>query len=349
MTSKPLGWPRDALMASLGVLLDTGVIRATLNGSDATTADVLKQTRLGNVQLRREITVLKPAEKIQARQVLINLGFPTDNDGLVSAAEQAVKLLVDRVRGVSGPAPLPDITVPGSIQVIVSTSGNDRVHALLAAKDDLASLNDQLGDLERRFKSRTPSLALARSLASSTAGLEPASAARERLDVLAASRDLLAEVDPVAPIVKELAEALRDAIHEAAVAWRDARATAVAGLEQQPAWTALDDAQREALLIEHHLGTEADPNLADAAAVLMAAQVRPLQGWTAELDAIPQRASRALEAAIQLTIPAAKMTTVRVSTASLSSADEVERYIEALRVQLLDALNSGNDTVMVKG
>ena len=91
VTSKPLGWPRDALMASLGVLLDTGVIRATLNGSDATTADVLKQTRLGNVHLRREITVLKPAEKIQARQLLSNLGFPTGNDGLVSAAEQAVK------------------------------------------------------------------------------------------------------------------------------------------------------------------------------------------------------------------------------------------------------------------
>lgn len=48
--SKPLGWPRDALIAALGVLLDTGIIRAMLNGSDATTADVLKQTRLGNVQ-----------------------------------------------------------------------------------------------------------------------------------------------------------------------------------------------------------------------------------------------------------------------------------------------------------
>lgn len=149
--------------------------------------------------------------------------------------------------------------------------------------------------------------------------------------------------------MKELAEALRDAIHEAAVALRDARATAVAGLEQQPAWTALDEAQREALLTEHHLGIEAEPNLADAAAVLSAAQTRPLQGWTAELDAIPQRASRALEAAIQLTTPAAKTATVRVSAASLSSADEVERYIAALRMQLLDALNSGSDTVVVKG
>lgn len=348
VTSKPLGWPRDALMASLGVLLDTGVIRATLNGSDATTADVLKQTRLGNVQLRREVTVLKPAEKIQARQLLSTLGFPTDNDGLVSAVEQAVKSLVDRAKAVSGPAPLADITVPGNIQVVVNTSGNDRVHALLAAKSDLATFNDRLGDLERRLKSRTASLELARSLARSAEGLESASAARDRLDALAASRDLLADADPVAPIVKDLADALRDAIHGAAVALRDARAVAVASLGHQPAWTALDETQRAALLTEHHLGTEQEPDLADPSAVLAAAQARPLQGWTAELDAIPQRASRALEAAIQLTTPAAKTTTVRVSTASLSNADEVERYLESLRAQLLDAL-SNNDTVVVKG
>ncbi|MEV8369368.1 BREX system P-loop protein BrxC [Microbacterium sp. NPDC064584] len=349
VTSKPLGWPRDALMASLGVLLDTGVIRATLNGSDATTADVLKQTRLGNVQLRREVTVLKPAEKIQARQMLSDLGFPTDNEGLVSAVEQAVKSLVYRAKGVSGPAPLPDITVPGNIQVIVTASGNDRVHALLAAKSDLMSFNDRLEDLERRLKSRTPSLELARSLATSTAGLAPASVARDRLDALAASRDLLADADPVAPIVKDLADALRDAIHDAAVALSDARARAVASLQQQPAWMVLNEAQRESLFTEHHLGTEAEPNLADPSAVLAAAQARPLQGWTAELDAIPQRASRVLESAIQLTTPAAKTTTVRVSTASLSNADDVERYIDDLRDQLLDALNSGNDTVVVRG
>lgn len=153
--SKPLGWPRDALMAAIGVLLDTGVIRATLNGSDATTTDVLKQTRLGNVQLRREATVLKPAEKIQARQVLSSVGYPTDNDGLVSAAEQAVKSLVQRTKEVSGPAPLPDIIFPSNIQVIVSSSGNDRVHALLDAKDELTSFNDKLEEYEQRRKNRT--------------------------------------------------------------------------------------------------------------------------------------------------------------------------------------------------
>lgn len=349
VTSRPLGWPRDVLMASLGVLLETGVIRATLNGSEATTADVLKQTRLGNVTLRREATVLKPAEKIHARQVLSSLGFPTDNDRLPSTVEQAVKSLVDRAEDVSGPPPFPDIVVPDSIQAIVSVSGNDRVHALLTAKADLTSFHDELGDLENRVKDRKPLLGVARSLASSAAGLETASVACKRLDALATSRDLLAEADPVAPIVNELADALRNAIHEAAVALSDARTAAVASLEQQPAWNVLGDAQREMLLTEHCLRAEPEPNLADADAVLAAVQFRPLQGWIAEQDAIPQRTWRALEAAIQLVTPASKTTAVRVSTANLSNADEVERYIEDLRVKLLDALDNGNSTVVVRG
>ena len=348
VTSKPMGWPRDALMAALGVLLDTGVIRATLNGSDATTADVLKQTRLGSVQLRREVTVLKPAEKLQARQLLNTLGFPTDNDGLVPAVEQAVKSLIQRAKDVSGPAPLPDISLPSNIQVILSSLGNDRVHALLAAKDDLASFGDKLAEYERRRKNRTPSLELARSLATSSAGLLSASAVRDRLDALVASRDLLADADPVAPIVRDLADALRDAIHTAAVALVAARKKAVEGLEQQSAWKAVEHTQRIEILAANHLTEEPEPNLADPVAVLAAAQARPLQGWTAELDAIPQRASRALEAALRLAAPAATAATVTVATASLSSTEEVERYVGDLRAQLLDALSS-NATVVVKG
>ncbi|MCH8564627.1 BREX system P-loop protein BrxC [Nesterenkonia sp. LB17] len=348
VTSKPLGWPRDALMAAIGVLLHTGVIRATLNGSDAAMTDVLKQTRLGNVQLRREATFLKPAEKIQARQVLSMLGFPTNNDGLVSAAEQAVKSLVQRTKDVSGPAPLPEIRFPDNIQVIVSSSGNDRIHALLDAKDELTSFNDKLSEYERRRKSRSPSLELARSLATSSAGLETAAAARDRLDTLLASRDLLADADPVAPIVKDLAGALRDAIYSAAGTLRETRKQAAESLKAQSAWKALEPKQRAALLADYHFAAEPEPNLADPLAVLATAQARPLQGWTAELDAIPQRASRALEAALRLTTPAATTVTVTVSTESLSSSGEVERYIEKLRTQLLEALRS-NDTVVVKG
>ena len=154
--SAPFGWPREALMASIGVLIDTGLIRATVNGSDASTSQVLSQTRLGTVHLRRESTVLKTSEKIAARSLLNKLGVPADNDTLVAAAAQAVTQLSQRAAATSGPAPLPDIACPTSIEVVLTTSGNDRVHALLAAKDEITEFSERLETLERR---RAPRLA----------------------------------------------------------------------------------------------------------------------------------------------------------------------------------------------
>lgn len=348
VTSKPLGWPKDALRAALGVLLDLGVVRATLNGSDATTADVLKQTRLGSVQLRRESTVIKAVEKIRAKQLLSSLGAPSETDDLPSAVQQAVESLILRARDVSGLPPLPDISVPNDIQIVLTTAGNDRVHAFLKAENELKSFDEMLAELERRRTIRREAFDLACSLARASTGLKAATPARERLEAFSRSRDLLTDADPVASIVKDLAGAVRDAIHSAATELSDARSKAIAWLEQHDVWKGLDEAERTVLLREHHLFAEAQPNLADSAAVLHAVQTRPLQSWAAEIDAISERSSRVLEAAHRLAAPAATTTTVHVPTASLSSTDEVESYINALRSKLFSALKE-HDTVVVKG
>ena len=170
--SAPFGWPRDALMGAIGVLLDNGLVRATINGSDASTDKVLSQTRLGTVHLRRESTVLKAAEKIAARSLLSKLGVTADNDTLVSGAEQAVTELSKRAASIGGPAPLPDIALPAGIDQIKTASGNDRVHALLAAKDDLTDFADRLDTLDKRRQPRLEALSTARALATAAAGLE---------------------------------------------------------------------------------------------------------------------------------------------------------------------------------
>ena len=165
-------------MASIGVLIDTGLIRATVNGSDASTTQVLSQTRLGTVHLRRESTVLKTSEKIAARSLLNKLGVPADNDTLVAAAAQAVTQLSQRAAAASGPAPLPDVACPTSIEVVLTTSGNDRVHALLTAKDEITEFSERLETLERRRVLRLETLATARSLADAAAGLGSAAESR---------------------------------------------------------------------------------------------------------------------------------------------------------------------------
>ncbi|MEZ5150307.1 hypothetical protein [Rhodococcus zopfii] len=344
--SDPFGWPRDALMGTIGVLLDNGLIRATINGSDASTSQILSQTRLGTVNLRRESTVLKTAEKIAARSLLSKLGVTADNESLVPSAEQAVIGLAQRADSIGGPAPLPDIALPTSIEQVKSASGNDRVHALLAAKDELADFADRLDILEKRRQSRFETLVTARALSSAAAHLDGAGTTRTRLEAFEQTRELLSDMDQISPIATDLASAVREAVSQAAEAVEQARQAAVDGLGHQSAWVALDSDKQQHLLNEHNLAPEGKPKLGDTDAVLKAVQQRPLTSWDAVLDAVPARAAKALEAAVRLTAP--KAGTVTVPTATLNSAEDVEAYLSDLRSKLTEAL-SGHDTVIVKG
>jgi hypothetical protein len=344
--SAPFGWPRDALMAAIGVLLDNGLIRATINGSDATTSQVLSQTRLGKVHLRRESTVLKAAEKIAARSLLSKLGVQADNETLVSAAEQAVSALAQRASTLTGPAPLPDIALPDGVELVRSASGNDRVHALLAARDELTTFSERLEKLERRRAPRLEALATACALSDAAADLGSAAEARTRLGAFEGTRELLADTDQISPTVSDLAGAVREAVRRAAESLEKTRLQAVEGLQHQPAWSTLALEKQEQLLAEHSLAPEGKPELSDAEAVLRAVQHRPLASWDAVLDAVPARASKALEAAVRLTAP--KAGTVTVPAASLSSAEEIETYLADLREKLTRAL-ADHDTVVVKG
>jgi len=344
--SAPFGWSRDALMAAIGVLLDNGLIRATINGSDATTSQVLSHARLGTVHLRRESTVLKAAEKIAARSLLSKLGVQADNETLVSSAEQAVRALTRRAREASGVPPLPDIAFPAGVELVLKASGNDRVHALLAAKDELADFAERLETLERRRAPRLEALSAALALADAAGDLDSAAEVRTRLGAFESTRELLADTDQISPIVTDLASAVRDAVHKAAESLDQARQLAVDQLAHQQAWAALDPAKQDQLLAEHSLASEAKPELSDPPAVLKAVQRRPLASWDAVIDAVPPRASKALDAAVRLSAPRAG--TVTVPVASLSSPDDIIPYLEELRARLTRAFVD-HDTVVVKG
>ncbi|MFK0009284.1 BREX system P-loop protein BrxC [Paenarthrobacter sp. NPDC090520] len=346
LLSEPFGWPRDAIMAAIGVLLDNGLVRATINGSDATSSNVLSQTRLGPVHLRRESTVLKAAEKIAARSLLGKLGVHADNETLVSAAEQAISGLAQRASILTGPPPLPDITLPVGLETVRRATGNDRVHALLAIKDELVNFAERLHTLELRRAPRLEALAIARALSAAAADLDSAAEVRSRLGAFETTRELLGDTDQINPLVTDLAGVVRDAVHQAATELEQARQLAVAGLLHQQAWSTLDPGKQEQLLAEHNLAPEPTPELSDAQAVLKAVQRRPLPSWGAVLDAVSARASKALEAAVRFSAP--KASTVTVPAASLSSSDEIDAYLADLRVRLTQALAS-HDTVVVRG
>jgi len=353
LTASPYGWPEDAVKAGFGVLVDGGHVHVTINGADADAQQVLivPSSRWNNVYLRSESVVLSAAQRIQARKALTDLlaGAPGDavtNDNLVTKAGEAMDRLIERATRLSGPAPLPSVTLPDAVTTIRHATGNDRVVALLAARDDLTGAADALSAMEARKAARTDALDRARLLSHAAEGLETARPARERLAAFTQSRDLLATDDGVSPIVADLTSVLRDAVNEAAHRLEDAKASARERLESAEAWAALDDPQRAELLASAGLEPEPAPDLRDTSAVLTTVQRRPLSAWSAEVDAVDGRARKALEEAVRRIAPQA--VTVTLPGRTLRSAEDVESYVTELRSLLTEAL-VGADTLVVTG
>ena len=241
--SAPFGWPRDALMGAIGVLLDNGLVRATINGSDASTDKVLSQTRLGTVHLRRESTVLKAAEKIAARSLLSKLGVHgrQRHPGIRRPSRPSRSSRREPPRSAALRRFPTSRSRPASSQ-IKTASGNDRVHALLAAKDDLTDFADRLDTLEKRRQPRLEALSTARALATAAAGLD--SAGRRAHGSTPSSRPASCSPTTTRSARSRPTSRVRFVrlSPRAADSLEAARKSAVDGLAKQPAWASLDAA-----------------------------------------------------------------------------------------------------------
>ena len=342
----PYGWPSDALKGAIGVLMAGGHVRATINGTDATADAVMRLTRLGTVHLRREASVLSAAEKLRARSILVGLEVTANADTLPADVETALAKLTARAQTLSGPAPLPQLTPPPVVAKVRQATGNERVHALIAAADEIKAFADDVDELASRRPQRVAQWELAQALARAAADLPSAESVRGRLSAFGEGRELLAEVDGITPILGDLVGTVREAVSAAHAELESVREKALADLAGQDAWRALDDAGRTGLLDRYHLGAEKAPDLGTPQAVLSVVQARPLASWSDARDALPTRAANALAEAVRLAVP--RSVTVALPSATVRSAEDIEAYLGSLRDRLTRAL-SENETVVVKG
>lgn len=345
----PYGWPPDAVRGAIAVLVELGGVKATINGSDAPGKQVAALTRLGGLALQQETVVVTKTDKLRARQMASRLGIPAaDDEDLPAAIAGVIGSLTHRAAQVSGEAPLPLVQVPAEIAAVRDSSGNARIAAFLARADEIEAFTAQLGALEARTRTRVGTLTTARALADASTELEPAREARERLAALEQGRDLLAETDPVTPIVTDLTSALRDALRGGWERLEARRSDAATRLQQRPEWSRLDESEQASLLAQEGLAAEEAPDLSTPAAVLAAARRRPLSAWRDACDAVSAKAEKALAALLARTAPKARTMTVTLPSEVLHDAQEVDAYLATVRAQI-EAAFGEHDVVVVTG
>jgi hypothetical protein len=150
---------------------------------------------------------------------------------------------------------------------------------------------------------------------------------------------LLDEPNPLDPVRKGLAEALRKSLHDAHELHSQTLQKEVDHLDSQSVWGALSPEKAAGLLKAAGADSHVKPLMGTDAELLVSLQHRDLSGWQTQTDAIPTRCNQALAVAIKEAEPKAR--TVRLPSATIKSADELDAWLAKVRSAVEETLKEG--------
>jgi hypothetical protein len=340
----PFGWPKDAVSGAVLTLFAAGNIRAAQDGRDLTGPKELPQTQIGKVTLYRDETPPTMDQRLKVRGLLTAAGIayePGQEGAQLSALLQQLKDLAGRA---GGPPPLPESPNTDYLDAHLGVAGNQRFR-------DVADDHDRLSvDLERwraatmqREKRETEWRNLGR-LFRHAEGLPVAADVSRSLDAIREGRQLLDDPDPIAPLLRDLAAALRDEVVRRAEQLVVAQGAAVAELEAWDAWRKLDPADRGAIVAEAKLLPTTPPDVSTEAKILEALDASSLIAWDDRISLVPGRRDQARHLAARRLEP--DSVEVKPPSITFKPGDDPTRYFDDLCTLVQSHLDAGTTVVM---
>ena len=153
------------------------------------------------------------------------------------------------------------------------------------------------------------------------------------------SRSLLEGDDAITPLISDLAQALREAITSNYSNRTEAITNATSNLNADCKWNELSESDRDQLIVKHQLSALATPQIGTLNELLAELNKATLSARHSALEAIPQRATNALNEAVKILTPNAKPVTLL--RCSLDTEEEVNQWIDDTKIKLLNAISTG--------
>src|SRR5260370_345481 len=109
------------------------------------------------------------------------------------------------------------------------------------------------------------------------------------LDAIRGARSLLAEPNPLPPLISAAADDLRNQVNAAHAAWRLAWEAGEARLKADPAWDKMNPEKKHELRVEHALLLKELPELSTPEKIAESLSARGLSQWWDMAFALPGR------------------------------------------------------------
>ncbi len=338
LCSAPFGWSRDAVEGALFVMLVAGNLRATLNGQPAQ-AQTLPQNQIGVTSFYVDVPPLDVQQRLNLKALFQKAGITTQNGKESEAAAEALKKLLALAEFAGGAAPRPETPDTHSVSALQMLSGNAQLLKIHEQKDDLAAKLAAWKKSADAITKRWPGWERLLGFQGYAAGLPEAEACAVSIGAITNGRGLLAEPDPVPPLIKQLTTALRIALGKLQDDLAAAFKAGEGKLAASPVWAGRTAEQRATIATACQLTPPPKAAIGTDDEILAALQARSLTDRHNLLDAVPQRFARALEEAGKLATPDAVRVTL--PAAIIKTQADLDQWLAGVRQQVETKLKDG--------
>lgn len=335
----PYGWPRDAIDGALYALLASGHVNATDAASKPVDAKSLDRAKLTQTSFRRESINITPIQFIKLRKLFDAVGVPCQPKEELNRMPALLAKLREQASKAGGPAPAPETPKLTVIEAIEAQSGNAQLLELFNRHDEVLALSQGWTKTAAEIAKRIPAWHKLGDLLRHAKALGPYAKLKAEADAIEAQRSLLADPDPVRPLLDEAVDLLRQALKAKLDAFQQGFAQQQALLQQDADWNKLGNTHRDELTAKHHLTPPPAVATGTPEQLQDALDDCDLDHWVSKTQALPSRFDAARHAAVQLLKP--NVVHVNVPRRTLNDEAELKAWLVEVEALLSQALKKG--------
>lgn len=333
-TSSPYGWSQDTIDGALMVLSNAGILKVTGDDGKQASLPDLPRAKIGACTFRAETTVVTITQKMAVRGLLTEAGVPFEKEQESYALSALIDKLEALAKSSGGEAPAPLAEQVPEIATLRALSGNDLLAHFANAAQALREKIKSWDTASKAINQRMPNWFLAKRLIELGAKDQQGD-----IEHVFSARNLLANPDPIPPIVAAAADALRQRINKSFDVWDKAWVSAEERLSKNDSWQKLSADQKRKFREEAGLLPVNKPVVDTPKAIAEALQTRGFTEWDSMTKALPARVDDVLAQAAQMFEP--KVQTVILAGHLLKSEPELDAWLKNVRDQLVTALANG--------
>jgi hypothetical protein len=337
--SPPYGWPRDTIDGALYILLATGELKARDTVHKAVDAKSLERSKLTQAFFEPESVNITPIQKIRIRGLFQNLGIGCQPGEELAKAPTFIAKLKSLAAAAGGPAPQPEPPSAAVVTALEQASGNGLLLELVSKADELTALAKQWEQTAQLIQKRQPLWNQLDALLDYAKPLSPYSDLKAEVAAISAQRSLLAEPDPVRPVLERATDTLRKALTAKLDAYRAEHEAQMAQLEADSNWQKLDGEKHAELIRAHHIDPPVTLDLSTAEKLADALDDCDLQRWIERTQALTTRFAAVRMDAAKLLKP--NVVQVKLPQRTLNDADEVRAWLAEVEQLLLAQVAKG--------